>query len=103
LDLGTPTHAVSLSLSVAPEVTPLPGSLANLFREPHSDPGPHRPSNGGLTPWARPVLLINRVLATAPRQPAAHRGKRWKEVRPFSRVNALLVRRGAQPVDWQLP
>lgn len=154
----TPGHAVGLSFSVAPEVRPLPGSLENIFRELHSDLGLGRPSNGDLTPWTRQgVLLLNRALTTAPRKPAAHRGKGWEEVteqairalaarerplvavlwgrdarnvrpllgqvpsvesahpspmsadrgffgsRPFSRVNDLLVRQGAEPVSWQLP
>ncbi|MFE1766000.1 uracil-DNA glycosylase [Streptomyces angustmyceticus] len=154
----TPGHAVGLSFSVAPEVRPLPGSLENIFRELHSDLGLPRPSNGDLTPWTRQgVLLLNRALTTAPRKPAAHRGKGWEEVteqairalvarerplvsvlwgrdarnlrpllgslpavesahpspmsadrgffgsRPFSRVNDLLARQGAQPVDWRLP
>ncbi|MEW1748389.1 uracil-DNA glycosylase [Streptomyces angustmyceticus] len=154
----TPGHAVGLSFSVAPEVRPLPGSLENIFRELHSDLGLPRPSNGDLTPWTQQgVLLLNRALTTAPRKPAAHRGKGWEEVteqairalvarerplvsvlwgrdarnlrpllgnlpavesahpspmsadrgffgsRPFSRVNDLLARQGAQPVDWRLP
>ncbi|MER7397981.1 uracil-DNA glycosylase [Streptomyces sp. NPDC000151] len=154
----TPGHAVGLSFSVAPEVRPLPGSLENIFREMHSDLGLGRPANGDLTPWTRQgVLLLNRALTTAPRKPAAHRGKGWEEVteqairalaarerplvavlwgrdarnlrpllgqvpsvesahpspmsadrgffgsRPFSRVNDLLVKQGAQPVSWQLP
>ncbi|MEU4348914.1 MULTISPECIES: uracil-DNA glycosylase [Streptomyces] len=154
----TPGHAVGLSFSVAPEVRPLPGSLENIFREMHTDLGLPRPSNGDLTPWTRQgVLLLNRALTTAPRKPAAHRGKGWEEVteqairaltargtplvsvlwgrdarnlrpllgelpaiesahpspmsadrgffgsRPFSRANDLLVRQGAQPVDWRLP
>jgi len=77
----TPGHAVGLSFSVAPEVRPLPGSLENIFREMHSDLGLPRPSNGDLTPWTgQGVLLLNRALTTAPRQPAAHRGKGWEEV-----------------------
>ncbi|AWK09246.1 uracil-DNA glycosylase [Streptomyces spongiicola] len=154
----TPGHAVGLSFSVAPDVRPLPGSLENIFREMHTDLGLPRPSNGDLTPWTRQgVLLLNRALTTAPRKPAAHRGKGWEEVteqairaltargtplvsvlwgrdarnlrpllgglpaiesahpspmsadrgffgsRPFSRANDLLVRQGAQPVDWRLP
>ncbi|MEV3988356.1 uracil-DNA glycosylase [Streptomyces sp. NPDC049837] len=154
----TPGHAVGLSFSVAPEVRPLPGSLENIFRELNSDLGLPRPSNGDLTPWTRQgVLLLNRALTTAPRRPAAHRGKGWEEVteqaikalvargkplvsvlwgrdarnlrpllgdlpaiesahpspmsadrgffgsRPFSRTNELLVRQGAQPIDWRLP
>ncbi|MGA5410646.1 uracil-DNA glycosylase [Streptomyces lavendulocolor] len=154
----TPGHAVGLSFSVAPEVRPLPGSLENIFREMNGDLGLPRPSNGDLTPWTRQgVLLLNRALTTAPRKPAAHRGKGWEEVteqaikalvargkplvsvlwgrdarnlrpllgdlpaiesahpspmsadrgffgsRPFSRTNELLVRQGAEPIDWRLP
>ncbi|MEW1720523.1 uracil-DNA glycosylase [Streptomyces sp. NPDC093109] len=77
----TPGHAVGLSFSVAPEVRPVPGSLENIFRELHTDLGLSRPSNGDLTPWTRQgVLLLNRALTTAPRKPAAHRGKGWEEV-----------------------
>ncbi|THA23524.1 uracil-DNA glycosylase [Streptomyces sp. RKND-216] len=77
----TPGHAVGLSFSVAPEVRPLPGSLENIFREMGDDLGVPRPSNGDLTPWTRQgVLLLNRALTTAPRRPAAHRGKGWEEV-----------------------
>ncbi|MCK1797748.1 uracil-DNA glycosylase [Streptomyces sp. XM4193] len=77
----TPGHAVGLSFAVAPEVRPLPGSLENIFREMHTDLGAPRPSNGDLTPWAgQGVLLLNRALTTAPRKPAAHRGKGWEQV-----------------------
>ncbi|MFE6055345.1 uracil-DNA glycosylase [Kitasatospora sp. NPDC056446] len=154
----TPGHAVGLSFSVAPEVRPIPASLINIYREYGTDLGLPEPSNGDLTPWTRQgVLLLNRALTTAPRKPAAHRGKGWEEVteqairalvarggpmvailwgadarrlrpvlgdipaiesahpspmsadrgffgsRPFSRANELLVRQGAQPVDWRLP
>ncbi|MGW0734009.1 uracil-DNA glycosylase [Streptomyces sp. NPDC002851] len=154
----TPGMAIGHSFAVAPEVRSLPGSLENIFRELHTDLGLPRPSNGDLTPWTRQgVLLLNRALTTAPRKPAAHRGKGWEEVteqairalvargkplvsvlwgrdarnlrpllgdlpavesahpspmsadrgffgsRPFSRANDLLVRLGAQPVDWRLP
>ncbi|MFJ2648110.1 uracil-DNA glycosylase [Streptomyces sp. NPDC087420] len=154
----TQGHAIGLSFAVASDVRPLPGSLQNIFRELQSDLGLPLPSNGDLTPWTRQgVLLLNRALTTAPRKPAAHRGKGWEEVteqairalaargkplvsilwgrdarnarpllgdypaiesahpspmsadrgffgsRPFSRANDLLVRQGAQPVEWQLP
>ncbi|MBA6436624.1 uracil-DNA glycosylase [Streptomyces sp. GMR22] len=77
----TPGHAVGLSFSVAPEVRPLPGSLENIYRELHTDLALPRPSNGDLTPWTQQgVLLLNKALTTAPRRPAAHRGKGWEEV-----------------------
>ncbi|GGK08075.1 uracil-DNA glycosylase 1 [Streptomyces camponoticapitis] len=88
----TPGHAVGLSFSVAPEVRPVPGSLDNIFREMHADIGAPRPSNGDLTPWARQgVLLLNRALTTAPRKPAAHRGKGWEEVTEQA-IRALVAR-----------
>ena len=88
----TPGHAVGLSFSVAPDVRPLPGSLENIFREMHSDLGLPRPSNGDLTPWTHQgVLLLNRALTTAPRKPAAHRGKGWEEVTEQA-IRALVAR-----------
>ncbi|MEV6792892.1 uracil-DNA glycosylase [Streptomyces sp. NPDC051320] len=88
----TPGHAVGLSFSVAPEVRPVPGSLENIFRELHTDLGLPRPSSGDLTPWAgQGVLLLNRALTTAPRKPAAHRGKGWEEVTEQA-IRALVAR-----------
>ncbi|MFY2861845.1 uracil-DNA glycosylase [Mycobacterium sp. THU-M104] len=77
----TPGHAVGLSFSVAPEVRPLPRSLANIFDEYTADLGHPQPSCGDLTPWAqRGVLLLNRVLTVRPSNPASHRGKGWEAV-----------------------
>ncbi|QPP09965.1 uracil-DNA glycosylase [Streptomyces bathyalis] len=88
----TPGHAVGLSFSVAPDVSPLPGSLENIYRELGSDLGLPRPSNGDLTPWTRQgVLLLNRALTTAPRRPGAHRGKGWEEVTEQA-IKALVAR-----------
>ena len=154
----TPGHPVGLSFSVAPDVRPIPRSLANIYRELMADVDVPAPSNGDLTPWAdQGVLMLNRVLTVQPGKSGAHRGKGWESVteqaihalvdrggplvailwgrdaqtlkpmlgstpyvesahpspmsadrgffgsRPFSRVNALLVAQGAEPVDWRLP
>jgi uracil-DNA glycosylase len=88
----TPGMAIGLSFAVAPEVRQLPGSLENIFRELHTDLGLPRPSSGDLTPWTRQgVLLLNRVLTTAPRKPGAHRGKGWEEVTEQA-IRALVAR-----------
>ncbi|WP_432084172.1 uracil-DNA glycosylase [Streptomyces sp. WAC 04229] len=88
----TPGMAIGLSFAVAPEVRALPGSLENIFREMHSDLGLPRPSNGDLTPWTQQgVMLLNRALTTAPRSPAAHRGKGWEEVTEQA-IRALAAR-----------
>ncbi|MDI5966192.1 uracil-DNA glycosylase [Streptantibioticus silvisoli] len=88
----TPGHAVGLSFSVSPETRPLPGSLLNIFQEYGNDLGFPPPANGDLTPWtANGVLLLNRALTTAPRKPAAHRGKGWEEVTEQA-IRALAAR-----------
>ncbi|MEU3724263.1 uracil-DNA glycosylase [Streptomyces sp. NPDC031705] len=88
----TPGHAMGLSFSVAPEVSPWPPSLDNIFREMHADMGTGRPLNGDLTPWTRQgVLLLNRSLTTAPRKPNAHRGKGWEAVTEQA-IRALAAR-----------
>jgi uracil-DNA glycosylase len=77
----TPGHAVGLSFSVAPDVRPVPRSLANIFRELHDDLGCPAPSSGDLSAWAdQGVLLLNRVLTVAPGVSAAHRGKGWEQI-----------------------
>lgn len=88
----TPGHAVGLSFSVAPEVRPLPRSLANIFDEYTADLGHPQPSCGDLTPWAqRGVLLLNRVLTVRPGNPASHRGKGWEVVTECA-IRALVER-----------
>ena len=90
----TPGHAVGLSFSVAPDVRPVPRSLANIFTEYSADLGYPTPSTGDLTPWARQgVLLLNRVLTVSPGQPASHRGKGW-EATTEQAIRALVDRRG---------
>ncbi|ABW13972.1 Uracil-DNA glycosylase superfamily [Parafrankia sp. EAN1pec] len=88
----TPGMAIGYSFAVAPEVRRLPGSLENIFQELCADLSVPRPTNGDLTPWTRQgVLLLNRVLTTAPRQPGAHRGKGWEEVTEQA-IRALAAR-----------
>ncbi|MFT3715684.1 MAG: uracil-DNA glycosylase [Gordonia sp. (in: high G+C Gram-positive bacteria)] len=88
----TPGHAVGLSFSVAPDVRPIPRSLANIYTEYSDDLGYDKPADGDLTPWARQgVLLLNRVLTVAPGRPASHRGKGWEEVTECA-IKALAAR-----------
>lgn len=92
----TPGHAVGLSFSVAPDVNPLPRSLANIFDEYTADLGHPQPACGDLTPWAqRGVLLLNRVLTVSPGNPASHRGKGWEAVTECA-IRALTAR--SQPM-----
>ncbi|WP_431956618.1 uracil-DNA glycosylase [Nocardia lijiangensis] len=88
----TPGHAMGLSFSVAPDVSPVPRSLANIFSELHKDLGHPTPSSGDLSPWSdQGVLLLNRVLTVSPGQPASHRGKGWEAVTEQA-IRALVAR-----------
>jgi uracil-DNA glycosylase len=89
----TPGHPVGLSFSVAADVTPVPRSLANIFREMQSDLGCAPPTCGDLTPWAdRGVLLLNRVLTVTPGSAGSHRGRGWEKV--TERAITSLAERG---------
>jgi uracil-DNA glycosylase len=77
----TAGHAVGLSFAVAPDVQPLPRTLANIFTELQSDLAVGRPTDGDLGPWAQQgVLLLNRVLSVREGMPASHRGRGWERV-----------------------
>lgn len=93
----TPGHAVGLSFSVEPHVTPLPASLSNIFREYADDLGLAKPSTGDLSPWAgRGVLLLNRVLTVEPGKPGSHRRQGWEEV--TAQAICALAAREAEPL-----
>lgn len=90
----TPGHAVGLSFSVAPDVTPVPRSLANIFAEYRADLELPTPTTGDLSPWAdRGVLLLNRVLTVQPGKPGSHRRKGWEAVTGAA-ISALQARGG---------
>lgn len=90
----TPGHPVGLSFSVAPEVSPIPRSLGNIYTELQSDLGVPAPSTGDLSPWfERGVMLLNRVLTVRPGTPASHRGRGWEQLTDLA-IAALAARGG---------
>ncbi|MGL5810818.1 MAG: uracil-DNA glycosylase [Nocardioides sp.] len=77
----TPGHPIGLSFAVAPEVRPIPRSLANIYQELRTDVGVEPPAHGDLSAWAdQGVLLLNRCLTVRPGESASHRGRGWEEV-----------------------
>ena len=89
----TPGHPIGLSFAVAPDVRPVPRSLANIYQELQSDLGVERASHGDLTAWSdQGVMLLNRVLTVRPGEAASHRGRGWEQV--TETAIAALVRRG---------
>jgi len=90
----TPGHAVGLAFSVAPEVRPLPRSLANIYTELATDLGCRPAASGDLTSWVdQGVLLLNRVLTVRAGAPASHQHLGWREVTDQA-VRALVARGG---------
>ncbi|MGD8216119.1 uracil-DNA glycosylase [Aestuariimicrobium sp. Y1814] len=90
----TPGHAMGLSFSVAPDVRPLPRSLANIYTELETDLGVAPAAHGDLSAWfEQGVLLLNRVLTVRPGAPGSHRGKGWEEVTECA-IRALAARGG---------
>ena len=76
----TPGHAHGLAFSVEPDVTPLPRSLSNIYREMRDDLG-SAPKTGDLRHLARQgVLLLNTVLTVPAGEPRGHSKIGWQSL-----------------------
>lgn len=72
-----PEHAIGLAFSVNKNVSVLPASLKNIFKELESDLGVVR-KNGDLSDWVdKGVLLLNSSLTFNPMQPRQHLNVGW--------------------------
>jgi uracil-DNA glycosylase len=72
-----PGQAMGLSFSV-PDGVPPPPSLANIYKELHTDIGMPIPKTGNLTHWAKQgVLLLNAILTVRANEPASHSKIGW--------------------------
>jgi len=90
----TPGHAMGLAFSVRDDVSPLPASLVNIFKELMADVGVPAPANGDLSPWSRQgVLLLNTSLTVRASSAGSHRGRGWESVTALA-VDALVARGG---------
>ncbi|MDP2290186.1 MAG: uracil-DNA glycosylase [Actinomycetota bacterium] len=73
-----PQQAHGLCFSVRRGVA-VPPSLANIYKELHSDLALPIPSHGNLEAWARQgVLLLNTTLTVRAGEAASHQGKGWE-------------------------
>ena len=100
----TPGHAVGLAFSVAPDVSPVPASLRNIFTEVSADLAVPIPESGDLTPWSHQgVLLLNRVLTVAPGEPGSHRGRGWESITLAVVRELVRVSPGFVAVLWGKP
>jgi len=74
----TPGHAHGLCFSVQPDVTPIPKSLVNIYKELKDDLGINN-QNGNLQAWCEQgVLLLNSVLTVESGHANSHQGKGWE-------------------------
>ncbi|MDC0737441.1 uracil-DNA glycosylase [Cognatishimia sp. SS12] len=94
----TPGHAHGLAFSVAPDVTPLPRSLGNIFKELQDDLGAV-PKTGDLRGWARQgVLLLNTVLTVPAGEANGHKALGWQAL--AHQVLAATSKRPTAYVLW---
>lgn len=92
-------NADGFAFSVRPEVSPLPASLVNIFKELESDLGTVMPNNGNLERWSQQgVLLINRTLTTIPGESHAHQRSGWMEI--TEAIIREVALRGAVGILW---
>jgi len=74
-----PNQAHGLCFSVLPEIK-TPASLANIYKELHTDLGIEPANHGYLESWAEQgVLLLNAVLTVEDSKANAHQGKGWEQ------------------------
>ena len=94
----TKGHANGLAFSVDSEVSPLPASLRNIFKELESDLNIKKTS-GNLSEWSsQGVMLINRVLTTETGVSLAHEKFGWQEI--SETVAKVLGQRNVIAVLW---
>ncbi len=94
-----PENADGFAFSVRPEVSPLPASLVNIFKELEGDLGIAMPKNGNLERWSRQgVLLLNRTLTTVPGESHAHQRSGWMEITEV--IIREVASRGAVGILW---
>lgn len=94
-----PEYADGFAFSVRPEVSPLPASLVNIFKELESDMGTPMPGDGNLERWSRQgVLLINRTLTTIPGESHAHQRSGWMAITEV--IIREVASRGAIGILW---
>ena len=94
----TAGHANGLAFSVEPDVTPLPRSLTNIYKELDTDLGT-RPATGDLSGWAdRGVLLLNSALTVREGDAGSHAKIGWSAL-----IEQIIARVAAQDgIVWIL-
>lgn len=73
-------QAHGLCFSIRPEVTKIPPSLKNIYKEMKTDLNIEPVDHGNLQNWAdQGVLMLNNVLTVEKQTPGSHRKKGWEQ------------------------
>lgn len=92
-------QAHGLCFSVKPEVD-IPPSLANIYKELHSDIGFKIPEHGYLKKWAdQGVLMLNAVLTVRAHQANSHQGIGWEQ---FTDAAIRILNQQDRPIVYLL-
>ncbi|HUW87790.1 MAG TPA: uracil-DNA glycosylase [Candidatus Paceibacterota bacterium] len=92
-------HAMGLAFSVPGSISPIPRTLANIFRELHEDVGVEIPPSGDLSAWSsRGVLLLNRILTAPQGRSAGHANLGWERV--TNEIARVLGERKVVAIFW---
>jgi uracil-DNA glycosylase len=92
-------QAHGLCFSVKPGIK-IPPSLANIYKELHSDVGFTIPNHGYLDTWAKQgILMLNAVLTVQAHTPNSHKNKGWET---FTDVVISKVSQKSDPVVFVL-
>ena len=77
----TSGYAQGLAFSVGADISQLPATLKNIFKELATDYPGSNPENGDLARWSdQGVLLLNRILTTCVGQSLAHVNIGWQDI-----------------------
>ena len=94
-----PGYAHGLAFSVNSNITSLPPSLKNIFKELAAESLGANPAHGDLSRWAEQgVLLLNRILTTRIGEPLAHADFGWQII--TDEVAKILGRRKVAAILW---
>ena len=94
-------NATGLAFSIPPELSKIPASLKNIFKELNSDLGITTPVKGDLSKWTEQgVILLNRTLTCRAGESNSHLKVGWREftdacVRALSNSGAVAILWGA--------
>jgi uracil-DNA glycosylase len=95
----TAEHAMGLSFSVPTQVTKIPPTLRNIFKELQSDLSLSQPINGDLTHWHdQGVVMLNRTLTCVVGESNSHTNLGWSQI--TDRCAQVLGERGVIGILW---